>query len=79
MKFTDDDLKRLELQAENICAEQMAPMVHMDGHIVKALLARLEAAEAFINEPRCQNGCACDNECEKHLPLEKTWREAKGE
>lgn len=40
--------------------------------------ARLNAAEAFIMELRCQNGCTCDNECDKHLPLEIAWKKTLG-
>lgn len=75
MTFTDDELKRLK-------AETVDDHTH-DGPFLSAermlaLLARLDAAEKFITESRCQNGCYCDNECEKHLPLEKAWRKACG-
>lgn len=77
--FTDEHLKRLKEWNRKRPIDAFACGFGDNFVSFNALLARLEKAEAFINESRCQNGCTCDGECEKHLPLEKAWQKSKGE
>lgn len=78
MAFPDENLEKLK-EDFVIDKEFHANAMWIDRNKFHALLHRLECAERFITEPRCQNGCTCDNECEKHLPLEKAWRKSKVE
>ena len=73
-RFTGDDLEELK-------RKMLIKVAHgflIDFDLLKALLARLASAERFIEASRCQSRCTCDNECEIHLPLERTWRSISG-
>ncbi len=73
LPFTDTDLERWKEVARR--KYEWEPMPTEE---IAALLGRLQAAERFITESRCQNGCTCDGECEKHLPLYRAWEKSTG-
>lgn len=88
MSFTNDDLKRLKLQINNLLAQEPAPLINIDFKICLALLARLEAAENALVDPKDMDECGfCvggdDEEFfhAKDCELVKTyeaWRKAAG-
>lgn len=73
MSFTDEDLERLE---KSVLA--MTPKTHMQWSIaeIKALLARLEAAEAWGNHGHC--GCEPGLKTILDCPYYMAWRKAAG-
>jgi hypothetical protein len=71
--FTNDDLKRLK--------EEMNPEGFTYNETVTALLARLEAAEAYINTPSgtCKNCDDLADETDEQKKAYQTWRASRGE
>lgn len=85
MTFTDDDLKRLKEWGDRCnCTPETDLTCGQLGHLkTKALLARLEAAEAVIEGT--WNGCDHDRICDcppgwSPIPQKKleAWRKAAG-
>lgn len=73
MKFTDDDLKRYISHAKSLGTNNE---IHMPMLEFRALLSRLEAAEACIEFV----GTCCDClELKSDESGYKAWRESKGE
>jgi len=73
MAFTDEELKRLKEHYE-IHVEGSEPCLGEDSDLIKALLARLEAAEKVCN--------SCEMEMmEKHYDGDAllAWRKSRGE
>lgn len=85
MTFTDDDLKRLK-DAINSLFTQMEPgdrYLNIERHDVKALLARLEAAEWCASNLDANHDVLEGVNDEDDMALIddalKAWRKAKGE
>ena len=70
MAFTDDDLKRLKEQHEDYKRQGITSVYTY--HDILALIARLEAAEAMINNSRGLEGWW---DVEKEL---EAWRKSAG-
>lgn len=71
MKFTDEDLKRLKEYSLKLEALPVHSSATIDHHKLKALLARLEAAERVLNTSWADN-------MEEYLKATKDWRKAAG-
>jgi len=74
--FTDEELRVAKRRAYHLPLS--AQVKDFDNEQMLALIARLEAAEKYIETSNVPN-CNCDGECDVHLPLRKKWQKAKGE